>query len=73
MEFDYSMVDKKKISKNEEIMVRQMLFNRHSFKLIHISEISRIHETVVTLSLMRDYNEGRHGGWNNYCCLKTHK
>jgi len=42
IEFDYSMVDKKKLQVNEEMLVRQKLFNRHSYKLIHISEINRI-------------------------------
>ena len=22
------------------------------------------------MHLLRDYNEGRHGGWNNYCNIK---
>lgn len=70
IEYDHSMVDKRTFQKNEEILVREKLFNRHSYKLIHISDISRIQETVVSLSLMRNYNEGRHGQWNNYCCLR---
>lgn len=64
------MVDKKKFQKNEEPLVREKMFNRHSFKLIHISEMDKIKETIVSLSLMRNYNEGRHGNWNNYCCLR---
>lgn len=43
-----------------------------------MKEFHRVAEVGMTLNkeaatnslLIRNYNDGRHGGWNNYCCYK---
>ena len=27
-------------------------------------------DVAINSLLLRDYNDGRHGGWDNYCCYK---
>ena len=27
-------------------------------------------KVAVNSLIVRNYNDGRHGGWNNYCCYK---
>ena len=43
--------------------------HKYSHRAVDISEVNRPKYTDH-LILLRDYQDGRHGDWNNYVCLK---
>lgn len=68
VDFPVSIVDKKKYMPNEANLVVNKLLHRHAFKLTNVVE--KTAATPSTVFLMKNYNEGRHGSWNNYSTLK---
>ena len=75
MHFPESLVDKKKLTLNEEKIVLFKLLHRNTHHVVGIDEVSSNNRYVNSMALLRgNYNEGRHGSWNNYCSLsKTGK
>ena len=57
------------MSANEEKIVILKKLHRESHHLAEIHEVNKPH-FVTSVILLRNYNEGRNGEWNNYCCLK---
>lgn len=68
LDFPVSIVDKNKYMPNEASMVVNKLLHRHAFKIANIVEGTSAPPSTVFL--MKNYNEGRHGQWNNYAGLK---
>ena len=68
IDFPVSVVDKKKYMPNEAALVVNKLLHRHAFKFTNVAENTAAPPTTVFL--MKNYNEGRHGTWNNYSTLK---
>ncbi len=69
MEFPKTIVDKKKLNVNEEKIVLFKMLHRNLTNLVSI-ENAKDPSTKTNIYLMRNYNPGRHGDWNNYCSLK---
>jgi len=69
VEFPHTIIDKAKLSSNEENLVVFKKLHRNSHHLAEISEVNKPH-FATSIMLLRNYNEGRNGGWNNYSCLK---
>ncbi len=44
--------------------------HRHTTHIVSIDDINKGDSYKISVNLMRNYNEGRHGSWNNYCTLK---
>ena len=65
-----SIVDKKKYAPNEEKIALFKKIHRNSFKIVDIARVNKDKSIGITVNLMRNYNEGRHGDWNNYCSFK---
>jgi hypothetical protein len=38
--------------------------------MVSIEDLKKGDGYKIGVSLLRNYNEGRHGEWNNYCTLK---
>ncbi|EGR29015.1 nucleoside diphosphate kinase family protein, putative [Ichthyophthirius multifiliis] len=70
--FPQSLVYKKKLQQNEENIAQFMKLHRHTTHVVSIDNIKQNSESYkLSIQLLRDsYNEGRHGSWNNYICLK---
>lgn len=69
LNFPYSIIDKKRINKNEEKMQLQRMLHRYTTLLLSIED-SHDRQFTQNVYLLRNYNQGRHGSWNNYCTLK---
>lgn len=67
LDFPASIIDKKKYMPNEETLVLNKLLHRNAFKFTSVAEEGKPESTTVFL--MKNYNEGRHGKWNNYATL----
>merc|ERR1712086_389280 len=70
VDFQVSIVDKKKYNKNEEGLVINKLLHRHSHKILTCDNLMDTKSIKATTFLMKNYNEGRHGLWNNYVSFK---
>jgi len=69
--FQESIIDKKKLRPNEEKIVLFKLLHRNSHHIVGIDEVNASSNFVNSVYIMRDnYNEGRHGSWNNYSPFK---
>jgi len=70
-----SLVDKKKLTLNEEKIVLFKLLHRNTHHVLAIDDMNVGNGFVGSMALLRgNYNEGRHGSWNNYSSLsKTGK
>jgi len=75
VKFPESLADKKKLTLNEEKIVLFKLLHRNTHHVVAIDEVNTNNKFVGSMALLRDnYNEGRHGSWNNYAPLsKTGK
>lgn len=51
------------------LVINKML-HRHSHKILHVDNMQDTKSVKSTVFLMKKYNEGRHGSWNNYVCFK---
>ena len=69
LDFPISIVDKGTYNKNEEALVINKLLHRNSHKIITIDNMTDSKNMKATAFLMRNYNEGRHGSWNNNATL----
>lgn len=70
VDFQVSIVDKKKYNKNEEGLVINKLLHRHSHKILTCDNLMDTKSIKATTFLMKNYNEGRHGLWDNYISFK---
>lgn len=68
-DFPISILDKGTYNKNEEALVINKLLHRNSHKIVTIDTMHDSKSMKATTFLMRNYNEGRHGGWNNQATL----
>ena len=68
LDFPVSIVDKKKYMPNEANLVVNKLLHRHAYKFTNVAEKTAAPSSTVFL--MKNYNEGRNGSWNNYATLK---
>jgi hypothetical protein len=69
MDFPVSILDKATYNKNEEALVINKLLHRNSHKIITMDNMRDTKSMKATAFLMRNYNEGRHGSWNNQATL----
>jgi hypothetical protein len=44
--------------------------HRYTTNIVSIDDVNKGDEYKVSVCLLRNYNEGRHGNWNNYAPLK---
>jgi len=71
VKFPASIVDKKKLTLNEEKIVLFKLLHRNAHHIVSIDEVNGNSKFANSVYIMRDnYNEGRNGKWNNYAPLK---
>lgn len=65
LHFDYT----KKYVQAEQDLLFEKTVSKEYCRLTDITQPKS--DTVKTNAMIiRNYNDGRHGGWNNYCCYK---
>ncbi|EAS00090.1 nucleoside diphosphate kinase (macronuclear) [Tetrahymena thermophila SB210] len=69
IEFPQSIVDKPKLQQNEEKIALLQKLHRHTTHMVSIDNVGAGDEYKINVALLRNYNEGRHGSWNNYASL----
>ncbi|KRX11100.1 Nucleoside diphosphate kinase [Pseudocohnilembus persalinus] len=66
-----SIIDKKKLQDNELSIALEQKLHRHTTHTLTIDQLNQQATSRQTVTLIRDnYNEGRHGNWNNYSTFK---
>mmetsp|Transcript_14683 Transcript_14683/g.10581 ORF Transcript_14683/g.10581 Transcript_14683/m.10581 type:complete len:88 (+) Transcript_14683:636-899(+) len=65
MHFDHSM----KLNQNEQDEIIQRTIMKEFHRVAEVGQ-GKGKEVAINSLIMRNYNEGRGGGWDNYCCYK---
>ncbi|KAM3142181.1 hypothetical protein pb186bvf_005590 [Paramecium bursaria] len=68
LEFPPNLADKEKLNPNEEKLALLKRLHRETHKMVEITDLKKFDPNGVYL--LRKYNEGRNGGWDNYISLK---
>jgi len=63
LHFDY----KKKYIQAEQDLLMEKTISKEYHRLTDITQ-PKNNNVASNSMIIRDYNDGRHGGWNNYCC-----
>jgi hypothetical protein len=69
VQFPASIADKQRLYRNEESIVQEKLLHRYS---THVLSVDNLNDKNFARSIrvLRDYNQGRNGAWDNYSALK---
>lgn len=70
MDFPPNLADKERLLPNEEKLALLKKIHKETHKMVSIDDINKGDSYKIGVFLLRKYNEGRNGGWNNYCTLK---
>eukprot|EP01017_Pseudomicrothorax_dubius_P032150 TRINITY_DN4177_c0_g1_i1.p1 TRINITY_DN4177_c0_g1~~TRINITY_DN4177_c0_g1_i1.p1 ORF type:complete len:289 (-),score=75.85 TRINITY_DN4177_c0_g1_i1:40-906(-) len=71
--FEPTLADKKKLEPTEERIALSKKIQRNTHHIVGIDDLNKVKDYPISLSLIRDYNEGRHGGWNNYATISGNR
>jgi hypothetical protein len=67
--WDSSIVDMKKLGPNGAKVALLKRMHREAYIIAHGPALNS-RDTANNILLLRNYAPGRHGSWNNYCCIK---
>ncbi|EGR28487.1 nucleoside diphosphate kinase family protein, putative [Ichthyophthirius multifiliis] len=75
IEFPKTLIDKPKLQQNEESFALLQKLHRYTTQILSVDNLNQnVSSYKINVFMLRNYNEGRHGSWQNYCSLnKTRK
>ena len=65
LHFDYTA----KLQQNEQDLIIQRTIAKEFHRVTDITN-TKSKDVAINSLLLRNYNDGRTGGWDNYCCYK---
>jgi len=72
IEFPPSIIDKKQLQDNEGYVASLTKVNRYTSSIVEVDNMGQAMNTIkISVNLLRPYNSGRHGNWDNYCEFKN--
>ena len=63
LHFDF----KKQYIQAEHDLVMEKTVSKEYHRVTDITQ-PKTNDVAINSLILRNYNDGRHGGWNNYCC-----
>jgi hypothetical protein len=66
LHFEHTM----KLQQNEQDIIIQRTIMKEFHRVCPLGSSNNNKEVAINSLLLRNYNDGRTGGWNNYCCYQ---
>ena len=59
-----------KLQQNQQDQIIERTIQKEFHRVADIADAQKGKDVAINSLLLRNYNDGRTGGWNNYCCYK---